>query len=324
MTHAALRDHVRNTVAYLNGMGIGRNDRVAIVLPNGPEMASAFIAIAAGATTAPLNPAYKTEEFAFYLSDLDAKALVIAEGMESAARAVADARNIPIVELTSGDGAAGAFTLRAPDNLSGITDAGGLAQPDDVALVLHTSGTTSRPKIVPLRHVNITATAYHIGETLRLTPDDVCLNIMPLFHIHGLMAATLSSLAAGGAVFCSPGFNAFRFFTWFQEANPTWWTAVPTMHQTILGLAGRHEEAIRKSRLRFIRSSSSSLPPQVMEQMEQVFGVPVIEFVWDDRGRPSDGLQPAASRQALSRVGRPRRGSGDRDHERRWFDSARR
>jgi acyl-CoA synthetase (AMP-forming)/AMP-acid ligase II len=277
MTHAALHDHVRNTVAYLNGMGIGRNDRVAIVLPNGPEMASAFIAIAAGATTAPLNPAYKTEEFEFYLSDLHAKALVIAEGMESAARAVADARNIPIVELTSGDGVAGAFTLRAPDNLSSTTDAGGLAQPDDVALVLHTSGTTSRPKIVPLRHINITATAYHIGETLRLTSDDVCLNIMPLFHIHGLIAATLSSLAAGGAVFCSPGFNAFRFFTWFQEANPTWWTAVPTMHQTILGLAGRHEEAIRKSRLRFIRASSSSLPPQVMEQMEQVFGVPVIE-----------------------------------------------
>ncbi|MBV8455545.1 MAG: AMP-binding protein [Acetobacteraceae bacterium] len=277
MTHAALRDHVCNTVAYLNGMGIGRNDRVAIVLPNGPEMASAFIAIAAGATTAPLNPAYKTEEFEFYLSDLGAKALVIAEGMESPARTVADARNIPIVELTSGDDTAGAFTLRAPDNLSATTDAGGLAQPDDVALVLHTSGTTSRPKIVPLRHVNITATAYHISETLRLTSDDVCLNIMPLFHIHGLMAATLSSLAAGGAVFCSPGFNAFRFFTWFQEANPTWWTAVPTMHQTILGLASRHEQAIRKSRLRFIRSSSSSLPPQVMEQMEQVFGVPVIE-----------------------------------------------
>jgi oxalate---CoA ligase len=277
MTHAALRDHVHNTVASLNNMGIGRNDRVAIVLPNGPEMASAFIAIAAGATTAPLNPAYRTEEFDFYLSDLNAKALVIAEGMESPARDIAGARNIPIVELTPGDGPAGSFALRARENLSGTPAAGGPAQQDDVALVLHTSGTTSRPKIVPLRHVNITATAYHIGETLRLTPDDVCLNIMPLFHIHGLMAATLSSLAAGGAVFCSPGFNAFRFFTWFQEANPTWWTAVPTMHQAILGLANRHEDTIKKSRLRFIRSSSSSLPPQVMEQMEQVFGVPVIE-----------------------------------------------
>ena len=277
MTHAALRDHVHQTITALNRMGIGRHDRVAIVLPNGPEMASAFIAIAAGATTAPLNPAYKTEEFEFYLSDLNAKALVIAEGMDSPARAVADARDIPIVELTAGPGPAGSFTLRAPATLSATPAAGGSAQPDDVALVLHTSGTTSRPKIVPLRHINITASAYHIGETLRLTHEDVCLNIMPLFHIHGLMAATLSSLAAGGAVFCSPGFNAFRFFTWFQEANPTWWTAVPTMHQTILGLANRHEDTIKKSRLRFIRSSSSSLPPQVMEQLEQIFDVPVIE-----------------------------------------------
>jgi oxalate---CoA ligase len=277
MTHAALRDHVRTTVASLNSIGIGRNDRIAIVLPNGPEMASAFVAVAAGATTAPLNPAYKTEEFEFYLSDLNAKALVIAEGMESPARVVAETRKIPIVELTPGDGPAGSFTLRAPENLPGTPAAGGPAQPDDIALVLHTSGTTSRPKIVPLRHINITATAYHIGETLRLTPDDVCLNIMPLFHIHGLMAATLSSLAAAGAVFCSPGFNAFRFFAWLQEADPTWWTAVPTMHQTILGFANRHEETIRKSRLRFIRSSSSSLPPQVMEPLEQIFGVPVIE-----------------------------------------------
>ncbi|MBV8613831.1 MAG: AMP-binding protein, partial [Acetobacteraceae bacterium] len=143
--------------------------------------------------------------------------------------------------------------------------------------VLHTSGTTSRPKIVPLRHVNVTASAYHIGATLRLTHEDVCLNIMPLFHIHGLIAATLSSLAAGASVFCTPGFNAFRFFTWFEEARPTWYTAVPTMHQAILGLAGRHAEAIKAGRLRFIRSSSSSLPPQVMEAMEQTFGVPVIE-----------------------------------------------
>lgn len=277
LTHGGLRAQAERTVGALNGMGIGRNDRVAIVLPNGPEMASSFIAIASGATTAPLNPAYKAEEFEFYLSDLDAKALVIAEGMESPAREVAVSRRIPIVELVPGAGAAGEFSLTPADKLRGTPAQGGFAEAHDVALVLHTSGTTSRPKIVPLRHVNITASAVHIGSTLRLTPDDVCLNIMPLFHIHGLIAATLSSLAAGAATFCTPGFNAFRFFTWLQEANPTWWTAVPTMHQAILGLAGRHEETIRKSRLRFIRSSSSSLPPQVMQQMEQVFGVPVVE-----------------------------------------------
>ncbi len=278
LTHAGVRDLVRRTIADLNGMGIGRNDRVAIVLPNGPEMATAFLAVAAGATTAPLNPAYKTQEFEFYLSDLHARALLIQQGMESPARAVAAARGIPIIELLPvPDGPAGTFTLRPSPVLGGSPRQGGAAAAQDVALVLHTSGTTSRPKIVPLRHINITASAYHIGETLALTRDDVCLNIMPLFHIHGLIAATLSSLAAGAAVCCSPGFNAFRFFSWFAEARPTWYTAVPTMHQAILNLAKRNEAAIKAGRLRFIRSSSSSLPPQVMAQLEQIFGVPVIE-----------------------------------------------
>jgi acyl-CoA synthetase (AMP-forming)/AMP-acid ligase II len=276
--YAGLRDQVKRTIADVNRMGIGRNDRVAIVLPNGPEMATAFVAIAAGATTAPLNPAYKAEEFEFYLSDLNARALVIQQGMESPARAVAAARAIPIIELIpSPEGPAGSFALQPPPSLSSRPGHGGAAQAQDVALVLHTSGTTSRPKIVPLRHINITASAYHISETLALTPDDLCLNIMPLFHIHGLIAATLSSLAAGGAVCCTPGFNAFRFFSWLAEIRPTWYTAVPTMHQTILNLAKRNEAAIKASRLRFIRSSSSSLPPQVMEMLEQTFGVPVIE-----------------------------------------------
>jgi len=278
LTHAGLRDQVRRTITALNRMGIGRNDRVAIVLPNGPQMAAAFVAIAAGATTAPLNPAYKTEEFEFYLSDLNARALLILQGMESPSRAVAAARDIPIIELIpSPDGPAGSFTLQPPPSLSGSPRHGGPAAAQDVALVLHTSGTTSRPKIVPLRHINITASAYHIGETLALAPDDVCLNIMPLFHIHGLIAATLSSLAAGAAVYCTPGFNAFRFFAWFAEARPSWYTAVPTMHQAILNLAKRNEATINAGRLRFIRSSSSSLPPQVMEMLEQTFGVPVIE-----------------------------------------------
>ena len=143
--------------------------------------------------------------------------------------------------------------------------------------MLHTSGTTSRPKIVPLRHVNVTASAFHIARTLALTPDDVCLNIMPLFHIHGLIAAVLASLAAGGSVSCTPGFNAFRFFGWLGEVRPSWFTAVPTMHQALLGLAGRNAAVIAGGRLRFIRSSSASLPPQVMEAVERAFGVPVIE-----------------------------------------------
>jgi len=276
LTHGGLRELVARTLGDLSRMGIGRGDRVAIVLPNGPEAAASFVAIAAGATTAPLNPAYRGEEFAFYLSDLNAKALVIKQGTESPAREVAAGLGIPIIELAADEGApAGMFTL-SPSSFSAIARPG-YAEAEDIALVLHTSGTTSRPKIVPLRHRNITATAHHIVQTLHLTPEDACLNIMPLFHIHGLMAAVLSSLAAGGSVFCTPGFNAFKFFAWFDEAKPTWYTAVPTMHQAILSLAPRNEETIRAGRLRLIRSSSASLPPQVMEALETAFGAPVIE-----------------------------------------------
>src|SRR5947209_7190349 len=169
------------------------------------------------------------------------------------------------------DQCAGAFSLLLLQNNGAGPFEGGLAQPDDVALVLHTSGSTSRPKIVPLLHRNVTASARNIMGALQLTPDDVCLNIMPLFHIHGLMAAVLASLGAGAQVFCSPGFNALRFFHWLDEVRPTWYTAVPTMHQAILSRAPRHGDEMKRSRLRLIRSSSASLAPQVMEELERTF-----------------------------------------------------
>jgi acyl-CoA synthetase (AMP-forming)/AMP-acid ligase II len=276
LTYGGLRRLIAGTLAALNAAGIGRNDRVAVVLPNGPEMAAAFVALSAGATVAPLNPAYKAEEFEFYLSDLKARALVCLAGEDSPAREVARRLGVRLAELRPhGSGPAGGFDLDLPEGAAAAS--GGLAGPDDVALVLHTSGTTSRPKIVPLTGANVTASARHIAATLALTPDDRCLNIMPLFHIHGLIGATLASLSAGASVFCTPGFNALKVFGWLDEARPTWLTAVPTMHQAILARAGRNAEILGRTRLRFIRSSSASLPPAVMRELEETFGCPVIE-----------------------------------------------
>lgn len=280
LTYGALRKLAAGTIDALNDFGIGRNDRVAIVLPNGPEMAAAFVAIAAGATTAPLNPAYRAEEFDFYMTDLRAKALVVAEGDDSPAIGIAKKLQIPILRLApERDKGAGAFTLLAEAGTARNDKAAatGYAAAEDVALVLHTSGTTSRPKIVPLTQANLAASAGHIGTTLQLTHEDRCLNIMPLFHIHGLIAAVLSSLAAGGSVFCTPGFSALRFFAWLDEARPSWYTAVPTMHQAILARAGHNKEAVERAQLRFIRSSSASLPPAVMRELESLFRCPVIE-----------------------------------------------
>ena len=276
LTFAGLRAQIERTAAALNGFGLGREDPVAIVLPNGPEMAAAFLSVASAATSAPLNPAYRRDEFDFYLSDLEASALIVQQGVDSPARDAAAGRGIPIIELVPDAGAAaGTFTLES--DLSGSPERPGAADSDDVALVLHTSGTTSRPKIVPLRQRNICASAAHIGETLALTADDRCLNVMPLFHIHGLIAGVLAGAGAGGCAWCSPGFDALRFFGWLREARPSWYTAVPTMHQLILARASRNADALAETRLRFIRSSSSSLPPTVMAELESAFDAPVIE-----------------------------------------------
>jgi amino acid adenylation domain-containing protein len=273
--YAQLQVLIETNLAILNHMGIGRGDRVAIVLPNGPEMATAFLTIAAGATAAPLNPAYQAPEFEFYLGDLNAKALLLQVGMDSPARQVATQLAIPIIELIPcPDQAAGVFTL----NGSTVPATGALyAEPNDEALVLHTSGTTSKPKIVPLSQRNICSSAHNIVATLALTADDRCLNIMPLFHIHGLMAAIMASITAGAEVICSSGFNRDRFFGWLHQCRPSWYTAVPTMHMSILDAAAQHREAIKSAPLRFLRSSSASLPPQVMLQLEDVFNAPVIE-----------------------------------------------
>jgi acyl-CoA synthetase (AMP-forming)/AMP-acid ligase II len=274
LSYAGLRALAGRTIASLNGIGIGRGDRVAIVLPNGPEMAAAFVAVAGGATTAPLNPAYKDEEFEFYLTDLKARALVVQQGVETPARAVAARLGVPVLELVPG-AAAGEFTLAG--GTPGKAANPGPAGADDVALVLHTSGTTARPKIVPLTHANVTASAGNIARTLALGPEDACLNVMPLFHIHGLIAATLASLAGGGSVICTPGFNALRFFGWLDAERPSWYTAVPTMHQAILQRAERNREIIARAPLRFIRSSSASLPAQAMKDLAAAFNAPVLE-----------------------------------------------
>ncbi|MEZ5649722.1 MAG: acyl--CoA ligase [Burkholderiaceae bacterium] len=276
MSFGALRALSTRVGASLAGHGIGPGDRVGIVLPNGPEMAAAFMTIAQFATTAPLNPAYREDEYSFYLTDLDARALIVADGDDGPAVAAARAHGIPLLRLAANpDGPAGDFTLEAA-----AAPLAGEARPAaaaEVALVLHTSGTTSRPKIVPLLQRNLAASARHIGQTLQLGSGDRCLNIMPLFHIHGLIAAVLSSLAAGASVSCTPGFNALQFFAWLDEVAPTWYTAVPTMHQAILARASRNAASLAKARLRFIRSSSASLPPQVMTALEDTFGAPVIE-----------------------------------------------
>lgn len=275
MSYSALRDLSREVFVILRESGVGATDRVAMVLENGAAMATAFVTIAQAASTAPLNPNYRVDEFSFYLEDLNAKAIVFKVGYGGPALEVAKRYGLIVLWLHEDKEVAGKFSLTTESKTkpAHYTYPGEI----DTALILHTSGTTSRPKIVPLLQSNISASAENIALSLELCTKDRCMNVMPLFHIHGLLAAVTASLFAGASIFCTSGFNAMTFFKSMAEAKATWFTAVPTMHQAILARSDRNAGVISANPLRFLRSSSASLPAQVMKSLRETFNAPVIE-----------------------------------------------
>ena len=305
LTHSELRSEVDRLSGQLRELGLGTRDRVAIVLPNGPEMATAFLAAAVTGCAAPLNPKYRASELRFYLDDLGARALITRpDDSGSAAREAAgevgtlsltldgrlsdgggplllaaESGHTPRSPRPSTPARSGSLLLAESGHTPGAGPAPSSAEPaaDDAALVLHTSGTTSRPKIVPLRQRNLARSATGIAESLELTGKDRSLNVMPLFHIHGLLAGLLAPLSAGGSVACTDGFDAFRFFSQLETLRPTYYTAVPTMHQMVIARSARHRDAAKQAGLRFVRSSSASLPAPVLHELAGLFEAPVIE-----------------------------------------------
>jgi acyl-CoA synthetase (AMP-forming)/AMP-acid ligase II len=271
VSYGALRQQIQEMAGTLAALGIRPGDRVATALPNGLAAIVSFVAASIAGTAAPLNPGYRQEEVSFYLEDTSAKLLLVpSEGMEEA-RAAAKERNVPVYELAMDD--SGRVRI-------GGAPAGGapVAAPEaeSVALVLHTSGSTGRPKRVPIKHRNLAASTRNIVATYDLSPQDVALCVMPLFHVHGLVASTISTLASGGTLVVPAKFNALSFWKIVRDYHVTWYSAVPTIHSLLLARAGdqRPEGA---ENLRFIRSCSAALPPEMMARMEQVFGVPVLE-----------------------------------------------
>ncbi|HEX2914901.1 MAG TPA: acyl--CoA ligase [Chloroflexia bacterium] len=276
LTYSQVRENVAALAAQLNGFGLGRGDRIALAMQNGPDLVLSYLASATCGTAAPLNPKYKTEEFAFYYEDTQAKALIVQpDTLEAALAAVTPDMSI-IHAVTNPDGTV-RFELAKPSEPSRSARPVEQAETNDVAMILHTSGTTSRPKRVPIRHRNMVASARNIIGTYNLSPSDRSLCVMPLFHIHGIMASMLSTLASGGSVVCPNGFNALEFWSVVDTFKPTWYSAVPTMHQMLVARADRNMDVIKANPFRFIRSSSASLPPVILERMEALFGAPVLE-----------------------------------------------
>lgn len=272
VTYEQLRQQVEALVTQLNQLGLGRSDRIAMALPNGLEVIASFLAASTVGTAAPLNPAYTRDEFKFYLEDTGARALIVPPGDCDEGRAAAGDQVLLIEAGLDKDG-------RVQFSSTGTPGAPRLSEnpgPDDIALILHTSGTTSRPKRVPLSHANLLTSARNVAETYRLTAADVSLCVMPLFHVHGLVASTLATLFTGGTVVVPPKFNPLSFWSTVREHGATWYSAVPTIHQVLLSRAKGSRPA-GAEQLRFIRSCSAALAPQTMADIEERFGVPILE-----------------------------------------------
>ena len=269
ITYDSLQQQVLAMANVLAGHSAQRRRRIATVLPNGAPAIVTFLAAAIAGTAAPLNPAYPYEEIFFFLGDTSADVLLCpAHGAEQARSAAAD-RGIPAltVEMDS----QGVVHLVEPRRKGTAKP----PAPDDVALILHTSGSTGRPKRVPLRHSNLVVSAANVAHTYSLTPQDVSLCIMPLFHIHGLVASTLAAFISGGTVVVPTKFNPLPFWRTVHEHGVTWYSAVPTMHQLLLARAHGHKH--HAGTLRFIRSASAPLAPEVIHKMEEIFSVPFVE-----------------------------------------------
>ncbi|ODQ65967.1 acetyl-CoA synthetase-like protein [Nadsonia fulvescens var. elongata DSM 6958] len=272
----ALVNRLRTDLASLN---LPHQSAISISLPNSLEFAVSFLAATfSGYIAAPLNSAYKKSEFEFYIDDLKSKLVIVTEGaVERNDPAVQAARtfNAAIAEVSfSATGTVVDFNLveRAGLKVSKFTSLPS-AKFNDIALVLHTSGTTGRPKAVPLTNLNLCTSIRNIVDTYNLSPKDTSYLVMPLFHVHGLMCGLLGALASGGAVIIPAKFSANNFWKDFIDYKANWYTAVPTIHQIIL----KHPLPSPIPEIRFIRSCSSSLAPSVFHELEKRLYAPVLE-----------------------------------------------
>ncbi|EAU34615.1 hypothetical protein ATEG_05546 [Aspergillus terreus NIH2624] len=277
VSYKQLYAHVADFQAKLARVGVGHGGAVSFALANSYEFIVAFLGASwQRAIAAPLNPAYKQDEFEFYIEDLNSTLVLIPQGayrQNGPAVRAAQKYNAAIAECYW-NGSEVVLNMKERGKLARNTGVPvEQAQEDDVALVLHTSGTTGRPKAVPLTHKNLTTTMRNIQTTYQLTPRDRTLLVMPLFHVHGLLAAFLAPLASGGSVIVPSKFSASEFWADFVTHKANWYTAVPTIHQILLKtpLPNPIPE------IRFIRSCSSPLSPKTFQDLEKTFHAPVLE-----------------------------------------------
>jgi acyl-CoA synthetase (AMP-forming)/AMP-acid ligase II/thioesterase domain-containing protein/acyl carrier protein len=260
----------------LNTCGFGRGDRIGIVLDGGSDMAAAIVCVWGCATVVPLNPDLTEDEFSRAYRQLRVDAILTDRPVGTAAVRAASRSGLPVLTMTSrNDGVAGSIELKVQSMRS--LAKGGPSTGDDIATVLITSGTTSRSKVVPMRHSKLLWNHAWYAGGLELEPTDRCLSLMPMFHGHGINPGLGLNLYSGGSVIHLQPFGIATFERYIRTLEPTWYTGAYTFQHQINAHADMLREAVAASRLRFARSGSGALHARVAIELEKSFGIPVIQ-----------------------------------------------
>jgi acyl-CoA synthetase (AMP-forming)/AMP-acid ligase II len=276
LSYRSLRLQMLYVVKFLNARGFHRNDRIAIIIPAGAEMAVCLVAVMAGFTSVPLNPQYKEQEFEDLFSRIGINAVIVQKGYDTAAAVVAKFKNIPIIELIPGSGNAGIFDLMPDISYDSVKTE--FATSSDIAYILLTSGSTAASKIVPVTQKQSSIFKQKICFFQKITRSDRCLHIVPYYHGMGISAPLLCPLFAGGTVICTKEFIPSDFIGLLKTFRPTYYSAGPALQRGILKEIKKYPHAeLENNSLHYIRSGSSFLPEDTRRELESTLGVPVIE-----------------------------------------------
>ncbi len=276
LSYSRLWEQCRYVGTTLAAAGLGRESRVAAVLPNGAEAAAALLCFTVNCAYAPLNPDESASGLRNTFAQLSPAAVLVCDSHAIAAQQAAETAGVPVIVLSPElSEEAGRFRMCMPS----IGEAAPYVEPrpDSLALLLQTSGTAGKPKLAMHTHQSLLTGARLLAKGFQLSERDRAINIAPMFHSLATKGAVFAAVASGGSVICAPASDPQLFFEWMDELAPTWFGAVPSMLQAILQRAPQFEHVIRRRPLRFFRSVAAPLPRTLADRLEHIFRAPLIQ-----------------------------------------------
>ncbi|MGY4174137.1 AMP-binding protein [Bradyrhizobium sp. USDA 4529] len=275
LTYNGLERQLNAIRRRLRLAGFDCNTRIGVLMPNGPEAVLAIVAVACCSVAVPLDPRLSQPEIEQRLDMLNLSALVVLQGSAPEARQAAARRTLAVIEAAPvGQGQLG---LEIAVQVAGSPAIDAEPDPRSPAFILQTSGTTAQPKLIPFSHDNMLAAAERLQAWFSLTSRDRCLSVSPPYYSHGLKVTVFTPLLTGGSIAIPANSAVVALDEWFDVLRPTWYSAGPTLHTTVLDKAQSLENAQPAHTLRFAMSGGAPLARAVQDGLQHALGVPVLE-----------------------------------------------